>query len=442
MIMTIQRPAPRDFLHALLLLAAVALAYANAWSAAFQFDDFNVIVDNPAVHSWQAWLASMPGIRPLLKLSYTFSWTLDGGAAGFHAFNLLVHGLNVLLMYALARRWCGLHVVRHAEYVALLAAMLFALHPAQTEAVTYISGRSVSLMACFYLTGVLFWLQGRRFWAALALLAALAVKETAWTFPFALLLWQWAEGKTLRAAARDLLPLWLVLLAAMLAMLAIPGYQRLLAGSLSVRGIGENLAAQVVGQFYLLTQPLLMLRTNIDPDIAIRDSFGWDWICKAMLLAGLLGWGLHALRKRPWLGLGMLWFFLHLLPTNSLLPRADIANDRQLYLAMIGPALLVAVMMFRSLSLRSAVSAGLALVLLLGVATLLRNHDYLSEVALWKATAETSPGKARVWNNLGYAYRLEANPDAARTAYARALEIDPNNVQARANLMALDRLRD
>jgi tetratricopeptide (TPR) repeat protein len=436
------RPVLRIFLHALLLLAAVALAYAQARSAAFQFDDFNVIVDNPAVHSWQAWLASMPGIRPLLKLSYTFSWTLGGGAAGFHAFNLLVHGLNVLLMYALARRWCGLHVVRHAEYVALLAAMLFALHPAQTEAVTYISGRSVSLMACFYLAGMLFWLQGRRFWAALALLAALAVKETAWTFPFALLLWQWAEGKTLRAAARDLLPLWLVLLAAMLAMLAIPGYQRLLAGSLSVRGIGENLAAQVVGQFYLLTQPLLMLRTNIDPDIAIRDSFGWDWICKAMLLAGLLGWGLHALRKRPWLGLGMLWFFLHLLPTNSLLPRADIANDRQLYLAMIGPALLVAVMMFRSLSLRSAVSAGLALVLLLGVATLLRNHDYLSEVALWKATAETSPGKARVWNNLGYAYRLEANPDAARTAYARALEIDPNNVQARANLMALDRLRD
>jgi tetratricopeptide (TPR) repeat protein len=440
MILTIQRPALRDFLHALLLLAAVALAYANVWSAAFQFDDFNVIVDNPAVHSWQAWLASMPGIRPLLKLSYTFNWTLGGGAVGFHAFNTLVHGLNVLLVYALARRWCSLHA-SNAGYAALLAAMLFALHPAQTEAVTYISGRSVSLMACFYLAGMLLWLQGLRILAALMLLAALAVKETAWTLPFALLLWQWGEGKTLRAAARDLLPIWLMLAVAILAMLAIPGYQRLLAGSLWVRGIGENLVAQVAGQFYLLTQPLLMLRINIDPDIAIPVSLGWAWLCKAMLLAGLLGLGLNAMHKQPWLGLGILWFFLHLLPTNSLLPRADIANDRQLYLAMLGPALLLAVAIFRCWPLRAAVYGGVALLLLLGVATLTRNQDYRSEVALWQATAEASPGKARVWNNLGYAYRLAENPNAARSAYSRALEIDPNDIQARANLMALDRLR-
>ena len=426
----------------LILLLAVVVAYANAWPAAFQFDDFNVIVDNPAVHSWEAWLASMPGIRPLLKLSYTFNWTIGWGIGGFHAFNILVHGVNVLLVHALARRLCSLHLRAHAESAAWLAALLFALHPAQTEAVTYISGRSVSLMACFYLSGMLLWLHGRRRWAALMMLAALAVKETAWTLPFALLLWQRAEGKTLRAAARDLLPLWLVLLAAMLAMLAIPGYQRLLVGSLSVRGIGENLVAQVTGQFYLLTQPLLMLCTNIDPDIATPARLDLIWICKAMLLAGLLGWGLHGMRKRPWLGLGMLWFFLHLLPTNSLLPRADIANDRQLYLAMIGPALLLAVTIFRGLSLRAAVSAGVALVLLLGSTTLLRNQDYLSEVTLWKVTAQASPGKARVWNNLGYAYRLEANPHAARSAYSRALEIDPNNVQARANLMALDRLRE
>jgi tetratricopeptide (TPR) repeat protein len=438
--MTIQRPAPRDFLHALLLLAAVALAYANAWAAVFQFDDFNVVVDNPAVHTWTAWLASMPGIRPLLKLSYTFNWTLGGGAAGFHAFNILVHGLNVLLVYALARRWCSLNVVRHVEYAALLAAMLFALHPAQTEPVTYISGRSVSLMTCFYLAGMLLWLHGRRVLAAFMLLAALAVKETAWTLPFVLLLWQWAEGKTLRAAARDLLPLWLMLVAAILAMLAIPGYQRLLAGSLSIRGIGENLVAQVAGQFYLLTQPLMLLRTNIDPDIAVPDSLGWAWLCKGALLIALLGWGLQAMRKLPWLGLGILWLFLHLLPTNSLLPRADIANDRQLYLAMIGPAVLLAVAIIRFLPLRFAACGGIALVLWLGTATHMRNQDYRSEVVLWQATAKASPGKARVWNNLGYAYRLEGNFIAARSAYLRALEIDPNDIQARANLMALDRL--
>jgi tetratricopeptide (TPR) repeat protein len=426
--------------HAFLLLAAVAFVYVNALPAAFQFDDFNVIVDNPAVHSWNAWLASMPGIRPLLKLSYTFNWSMGWGTVGFHAFNIVVHGFNVLLVHALVCRLCRLHLAEHAEYAALLAALLFALHPAQTEAVTYISGRSVSLMACFYLSGMLLWLHGRRGCAALMLLAALMVKETAWTLPFALLLWQRAEGKSLRESARELLPLWLVLAAAMLAMLAMPAYQRLLAGSLSVRGLGENLTAQVEGQFYLLTQPLLMLHANIDPDIAVPEQLGLAWLLKVIVLSGLVGWGVHAMRKRPWLGLGILWFFLHLLPTNSLLPRSDIANDRQLYLALIGPALLLVIVLVRSVPARIAVSAGFALVLLQGAATISRNEDYRTEVSLWRATAEASPNKARVWNNLGYAYRLAGNLSEAHSAYWRALEIDRNDIQARANLMALDRM--
>jgi tetratricopeptide (TPR) repeat protein len=435
------RPASFPSWHLLLLLAAVAFAYANAWPAAFQFDDFNVIVDNPAVHSWEAWLASMPGIRPLLKLSYTFNWMIGWGAAGFHAVNILLHGVNTLLAYALVRRLLRSQPVAHAEYAALFTALLFALHPAQTEAVTYISGRSVSLMACCYLSGMLLWLQGSRFFAAFMLLAALAVKETAWTLPFALLLWQWAEGKTLRVAARDLLPLWLVLAASMLAMLAIPGYQRLLAGSLSVRGLGANLVAQVSGQFYLLTQPLLLLRLNIDPDLAVPERLEWALLFKGVILAGLLGWGLHAIRTRPWVGLGILWFFLHMLPTNSLLPRSDIANDRQLYLALIGPALVLAIALVRSVPPRVAVSLGLALSLLLGASTVLRNEDYRTEIALWSATTKASPNKSRAWNNLGYAYRLAGHPDEARAAFLHALEIDRGNSQARANLIALERDR-
>ena len=75
------------------LVVAVFAAYANAllWGV-FQFDDFNVIVGNSAVHSWPAWWADVGhGIRPLLKLSYTFDWGLGWGARGFHLSNLLIH---------------------------------------------------------------------------------------------------------------------------------------------------------------------------------------------------------------------------------------------------------------------------------------------------------------------------------------------------------------
>jgi tetratricopeptide (TPR) repeat protein len=133
---------------------------------------------------------------------------------------------------------------------------------------------------------------------------------------------------------------------------------------------------------------------------------------------------------------------LHLLPTNSLWPRNDIANDRQLYLAMIGPALLLARVLIglpeRAAILdRVALLGAAVLVLGLGLATVLRNNDYRDEITLWQATALHSPHKARVWNNLGYAYQLAGRPEEARNAYIYAQVLDPNDFRARVNHLLL-----
>ena len=132
--------------HAFALFAIVALVYANALPAPFQFDDFNVIVDYPAVHSLRAWFDAQPGIRPLLKLSYALNWSLDARALGFHVFNLICH---------LRQCWTGVGsgpalicVAAHAGADSAVRRLLFALHPAQTEVVTYISGRSVGVDEC------------------------------------------------------------------------------------------------------------------------------------------------------------------------------------------------------------------------------------------------------------------------------------------------------
>src|ERR1700730_3248460 len=69
------------------LVGAVGLTYLNAFWGVFQFDDYNVIVDNPAIHSWSGWLHDLQGIRPLLKLSYALNWTAGLGLFGFHLFN-------------------------------------------------------------------------------------------------------------------------------------------------------------------------------------------------------------------------------------------------------------------------------------------------------------------------------------------------------------------
>jgi tetratricopeptide (TPR) repeat protein len=132
-----------------------------------------------------------------------------------------------------------------------------------------------------------------------------------------------------------------------------------------------------------------------------------------------------------------LWFFLHLAPTNSLFPRLDVANDRQLYLAILGPAFLLAVGLWSWLPRRAAVAAAAGLALVLLTATVLRNGDYRTEVTLWTATVAASPENARAWNNLGYAYQLAGEPTRARDAYLRALGLDPGSFRAYWNLQTL-----
>jgi Flp pilus assembly protein TadD len=150
-----------------------------------------------------------------------------------------------------------------------------------------------------------------------------------------------------------------------------------------------------------------------------------------------VAFALWQLRRQPWLAFGVLWFFLHLLPTNSIVPRLDLANDRHLYLAMLGPAFLLAAVLWKVTGRRTASAVALAGALLLATATIARNRDYRTEVSLWEAIAATSASKARVWNNLDYAHEVAGNRAPAQAAYRRALELDPGHVKARYNLETL-----
>ena len=422
------------------IVAATALAYVNALGGTFQFDDYSVIVEQPVVHTWSAWLASMPGIRPLLKASYALSWSLAPSAWVFIVFNAGCHAANACLVYVLARRWAAeFHgSATRPAHMALFTALVFALHPAQTEAVTYIAGRSVSLMALFYLGALCAHQYGRRGFSVALFAAAMMVRETAWTLPFALVLIEAARGRRGRAMWRAAHWHFALLAACAAGALALPAYRAMLARSLEVRGPLANLSAQVDGIAYLVSHPLLTLRLSIDPEIAICP-IGLPWTAVALALALLAAAGFWWLRRRPLAGFAILWFLLQLVPTNSLLARLDLANDRQLYLALTGPALLVAAALAAIRSTRVAALVATGLVIVLGVATILRNRDYVSEVALWEATARTSPGKARVWNNLGYAWHLAGDPDKAVAAYRRALALDPGEYKARANLELLER---
>lgn len=431
---------------AALLVAITWAAYGNALGAVFQFDDYNVIVDNALVHDWSAWWAGIRGIRPLLKASYTLNWTSGLGAAGFHAVNVLIHALNVVLVFLLLERLASARGQREAASLAFIAALCFALHPVHTEAVTYVSGRSMSLMACFYLASLLAYSAGgeagrpllRYALSPLLFALALGVKETAVTLPLALLLWDASAWRRPSAWWRRQGLHWALLAAVLLLLLMHPGYARFFQASWQIRAGWDNLVAQIAGLGYLLGRFVLIFDMNIDPDLFAPAAWTPQLAIGGIAILAGLGLGLRLLGRGHWAGFGLLWLFLHLAPTNSLMPRYDLANERHLYLAGIGIYWLLAQALGAALpTQRRRLVAVALLALLLGLATVSRNRDYASEVALWSDTVAKSPQNARAYNNLGYAQQLAGRLDAARRAYERALELDPGHPRARRNLEAI-----
>jgi tetratricopeptide (TPR) repeat protein len=412
------------------LAAAALAAYANAFWGAFQFDDFNVIVREGAVHSLGAWWQSMPGIRPLLKLSYALSWSAGGGSTlPFHALNVALHAANVLLAWTLLRLLFERMGVDGDGVAAFAGALLFALHPAHTEAVTYVSGRSVSMMAFFYFASLVVHLRGSPRWVSpLLFAAALATKEVAVTLPAALLLCEALDRRrpfSWREALRRTAPHWAILGAALVLMAALPRYRGMLEASLALRAPLEQIGLQLGALVRHLGVLVLALPPNIDPTVAPLPAVG------ALAVLAAIGAGVALVRAQPWYALAILWFLLHLAPTNSILPRLDAANDRQLYLASLGPLALAGLALARIPRGRTPVVAGLAALLV--ASTLARNRDYRSEVALWSDTVLKSPASARVWNNLGYALQGAGRREEACAAYARALELDAGQPRARVN---------
>ncbi|HAO92613.1 MAG: hypothetical protein A2X93_02395 [Deltaproteobacteria bacterium GWC2_56_8] len=426
------------------VIAAVFAVYLNALLyGSFQFDDFNVIVNNPSVHSLDAWLGGLSsGIRPLLKFTYAANWALSDGPFGFHLFNIIVHAASSVFVLKLSELFMERSGV--GKGAALFTALLFALHPIQTEAVTYISGRSSSLMAMLLLASLFFYEKGRDKGVALTYLAspfffllAVGVKETAVIFPFALVLWDWALGRGMRESLKKQATHWGLLLLAVFFILA--GYNRFFSG-LDPRGLSSTVLSNVNGVQYLLSRFAFIHALNIDPDLPILTAWDAPLIAKAVFLSALLVSGFLLVRKRPWAGFGIVWLFLFILPTNSVIPRMDVANERHLYIGGFGVFLAVSGELSKianNLGRRSAIAVAAALLLILGAATVAKNRDYRDETTLWEATVRLSPAKPRAWNNLGFAYSAEGREKEARMAYMEALRLDPGYRKAERNIQAL-----
>ena len=367
-----------------LVCATALLAYARSFGTPFQFDDYNVVVGNAALRlsSRHAFLAfGRTRLVPFATLALNYA---VGGENpfGYHVVNFAVHLAATFAVFRLALALCrtprlrGTRLAAEPLPFAVAAAFLFAVHPIQIQAVTYVVQRMTAMAALFYVGSVLLYVRARN--AQLGLdtgrpglayagaagfaLAAFFSKENTASLPLAILLTEWVfyPGTRPARAALRLLPfvaLVLVIPVTWKLFGTRPGpapdptrpLSRQAADLVSLLFFRASPRGQVTPVEYLLTQCLVIPRYlrmvvlpwgfNIDHDVAAVTGIGGAVLAGAAFLIGLLAFGLYAVRRWPVVGFGVLWVFVALSVESSLLPIRDPMVEHRMYLPMAGVAL-------------------------------------------------------------------------------------------------------
>ena len=433
------------------------LAHGNALHNPFVYDDRTEILNNPSIRT----LANLPQLlthtlaRPITNFSYALDYQLSGvDPTAYHATNLLLHALASVLLFVLGRTLFaaveeGLDrpIPGRVNLCAFLAAALLAVHPMMTEAVGYISSRSDLLSTVFFLASVLCFWQAMKSSRTTLLVSgggffvlALASKETAVILPVVLygcerFLMRDDPHERRKRWRRIYLPLFAtVVLVALSRLWVYVSLEHADATAISWRNIA--LEASVIGRYLgLLVFPY---HQTIVPPVPPLASIFEPRVWIAVVLIGLLVHRAYLLRTRSGvIPLGILWFFLALMPSAALVVIAGVGQamaEHRVYLASCGLFLAIGSLVSAYFSAPGAtpripsrafvVAAAVLLTVLTGL-SIERNRVWSDPVRLWKEAAERSPRTWIAQFGLADAYLAKGDLVRAADAYNRAIAIRP-----------------
>ena len=455
---------------ALIVFVTVA-CYGNSFAGAFVFDDQQHIKSASTIHNlwppWQVLFDPYFVTRPLIGYSLVVNYRISGNSPwSYHALNLLIHCVAALALFGLVRRTLQSPPLapRYAELsgpLALVIALVWAVHPLQTQAVTYVIQRCESLMGMCYLLTVYFAVRSltatrRAPWiiaAALACIAGMLSKQVMVTAPLVVLLFDYLffSGSVVTALRRHW-PLYMGMALGWLPLAAMMAA----APANDTAGFGMTSISPLQ---YLISEGSVICHYVRLAFVPAPLVFDYAWPKAPSLIAAspyviavasgvaLTAYGLYRRNGAAILGA---WFFLILSVTSSLVPVEDLAFEYRMYLPLAaiitGCAFACVELWRRVLATRLAkggalqVSGGSAafalaavLILVFGSLTVARNQDYKSEIALWADTAVKRPENARARNNFGYQLQQQGRLKEAVAQYSEAIRLKPAYAQAYTN---------
>lgn len=387
-------------LACLLIVASIFLVYSNTFRATFHFDDIGSILEDYGIRNLDNLPEILKGSRGIARATFALNYALGGlDVAGYHIVNLAIHITNAILVYFLVFLTLNrIEILRErAKRIALYTALLFAVHPIQTQAVTYIVQRAEILASMFMLIGLLLFIKGSEsakvytrvlFYGAVAVsyLLGFYSKEMAITLPAIVFLYDWcflAKGTMKKMAVR--LPLYLVLIAMLTFFVtrSLPGLQEVPGGSTVGFGVqGRELITSGLQQagstdlgfqsispkeysftqlnvlIYYITLLFAPINQNLDYDFPVSKGLFEIPLVKEgtvlnfpipppivslVILLALIGFAVYLLTHASrithhgrLIAFFILWFFIILSPTSGFIPIIDVIFEHRLYLASVG----------------------------------------------------------------------------------------------------------
>ncbi|MDH4320429.1 MAG: tetratricopeptide repeat protein [Desulfobulbaceae bacterium] len=466
-------PRPRLMLVCALLATATTLLYAGTLQAPFVFDDFHSIVDNPEIKFSRLTLANLATAatqshashRWLPNLSFALNYLAQGtNVIGYHLVNICIHFLTGITAYLLFLSTLRLPRIRRpglpAEEIAFLAALLWLVHPIQTNAVTYIVQRMTSMMTLFYLLSLLCYAKGRlettspgrrnAFFAGSLITGVMALfsKENAAMLPIMILAYEYffipadRHRKTILKGAG--VAVFILALGLGWLFLGDDPFTAIRNGyqdrdfTLPERLLTEP---RIVFHYLSLLALPLPSRLNINHDFPISHALlaPPQTIIALLGLAGLILLGSHLFKKEQRLAsFAILWFLANLVIESTVIA-LELLFEHRLYLPslFLFPAALTWLYSLPRPSRAQARAIASACILLLCILTWQRNTTWASATSLWADVVQKSPALARGHVNLGRALMAERQYPLAEQHLHRAMAIEPDDSRAYLALAAL-----
>jgi len=406
-----------NIIIALLLIIIGFAVYANSFQNQMFWDDNDFILNNQFIKDWQYFpkyfsenVIAGAGFlsnywRPALLTVFSIEWHLWGDwVSGYHFVNTSFHIADAILLFLIL-----LHLFKK-RWLASLTALVFLVHPLQTEAVTYVNSLGDSLSVFFMFLGVLFYLKKNRnyiFWSLV--------------WPFLVLAGVYI---LLRATVLNFINTFNLYT--------------------EENVFTENLHFRLFTFFKVLTIyfGLIFWPANLHMERSVEIATSLNSV--SVIFGGIIFIGLLALafkyfKKFPVFSFGILWFFIGLAPTsNILIPISGILYEHWLYLPIIGISLIVVwlgIKLAQKYKIQKLLLVIFVILLIaMSIQTITRNSQWKDPITFYEQTLKYSPNSYRIVNNLGMAYDDKNDYGQAEKMYKRAISLDSSNPVAYHNL--------